>query len=185
MAKSHVCAATLNDEFAEEHVLEEQRLDLDLIVIEEFAESFVRRDLAKLLFEFPEIGGERVDADRRKRCRVLCAGEKLDEMLEVGEVIIHRSRREKEYGLSLREGGELPVAGTDFSVVGIGKAAVPEVVRLVDNEDIGLLPHALDFLRVFAATHDVGVGEDFQVAESLEKVWQELSDVPFPYGCLA
>ena len=106
-------------------------------------------------------------------------------MLKVGEVIVHRSRGEKEYGLSLREGGELPVAGTDFSLVRIGKAAVPEVVRFVNNEDIGLLPHALHFLRVFAAAHDVGVGEDFQVAESLEKVWQELSDVPFPHGCFA
>ena len=104
---------------------------------------------------------------RWKTRRDLRAREKLDQVLEIGEVLLTGVAVSRKR-VSLCEVVELPVAGTDFPPRRYWQCPVPEVVGLVNNKDIRLFLHGIpDFLREVAAAHKVGMVEDLRVLNPL------------------
>src|SRR5207244_8405149 len=63
-----------------------------------------------------------------QRSEIVVAQEQMEQVEEVGDAVVHRRRRDEQYGSTDDQSGEGPVA------VGIG---IPETVGLVDDEQAG------------------------------------------------
>ena len=64
------------------------------------------------------------------------AREQFDQMLKICEVIVNRCRREQKQGFVLGDVVKLSVVGTNLALVCIGQAAIAEMVRFINHNDI-------------------------------------------------
>ena len=111
-----------------------------------------------------------VHTDGAREVGLVAAGEELRHVAEVAQAVVDGRGRQHEHGLRafrVVEQLEQAVVARRFdSLVGVALTArIAEVVRLVDNDDVGEFRNAPETLREVPLASEVGVAEDGQVAE--------------------
>ncbi len=181
-AATHVGTAALDDQRPEQGVMPQHQIGFEQIglhVLPVVGDAV--QGAFEVLFHLAEMAWQRVNAERRVLEIIrLAAREQLDHVLQIAQAVVHRGGGEHEQRLTGSDLIELPVAGLRVVLVALG-AGVPEVVRLVDDDDIGALAHAVDVLRDHAAAHQVGVVEDFELTVFAEQMRQAQAQRAFPH----
>ena len=109
-------------------------------------------------------------ADRAREVGLVATGEELGHVTEVAQAVVDGGGRQHDHCLGafrVVEQLEQAVVARRFdSPVRVTPATrIAEVVRFVDDDDVGEFRDALETLRVVALASQVGVAEDGQVAE--------------------
>ena len=123
--------------------------------------------------------------ERPREVGLVPAGEQLGHVPEVAQPVVDRRGREHEDGLRplrvVEQVVEPVVAGgLDAVVLAAAPARIAEVVRLVDDHDVGQLRDAPEALRKVALATEVGVAEDGEVAEV--RAAADAADVRQPFA---
>ena len=168
LAFASVRAAALDDEPAEDLVGEEDILGFGHML------RGIRAGLPHAAAKRPlhpvEMRPQVVHADRAREVGLVATGEELGHVAEVAQAVVDGRGRQHEHGLGafrVVEQVEQAVVARRFDApVGVGPAArIAEVVRLVDDDDVGELRNALETLREVPLASEVGMAEDGQIAE--------------------
>ena len=130
----------------------------------------VPHTVAKRLFHLVEVRPQVVHADRARKVGLVATGEELGHVAEVAQAVVDGGGRQHEHGLgaflAVEQLEQAVVARRFKSPVRVSPAArIAEVVRLVDDDDVGEFRNAPETLREVHLTSQVGVAEDGQVAE--------------------
>ena len=135
-----------------------------------------------------------VHANRAREIGFVATGEELGHVAEVAQAVVDGCGRQHEHGLgALRVVEQLEqaiVARRFDSPFGVTAAArIAEVVRLVDDNDVGEFRNALETLREVPFSSEVSVAEDGKVAEvrataDAADVRKPLTQVGLPYPLL-
>ena len=115
-----------------------------------------------------------MDAERFLEIVGAAAREQLDQVLQVDEAVVDRRGRQQEELFSFRQVEQLPMPRR-LAIGDALHADVAEVVRLVDDHDVGFALQHGQLLGPLAAALQVGVVDDHQVREVAEQMRQ----VPF------
>ena len=168
LALAGVRAAPLDDELAEDLVGEEDFLGFGHVL--RGIRLVLPQTAAKRLFHPVEVRPQVVHADRAREVGLVATGEELGHVAEVAQAVVDGRGRQHEHGLEtfrvVEQLEQVVVARRFDSPVGVTPAArIAEVVRLVDQDDVGEFRNAVETLREVPLASEVGVAEDGQVAE--------------------
>ena len=163
LALAGVRAAPLDDELAEELVGEEDLLGLGNVL---GGISHVLPHAApKSPFHLVEVRAQVVHADGAREVGLVATGEELGHVAEVAQAVVDGCGRQHVHGLGafrvVEQLKQAVVARRFDSPFGVTPTArIAEVVRLVDDDDVGEFRNAAETLREVPFASEVGVAED-------------------------
>ena len=135
-----------------------------------------------MLFQLAKMGGKVMNADAGGEGIRFVAGKKFDQVLEIRQCVIDRRGGEMKHLLVCAEVVKRPVArAAGFA----SEAAITKMVGFVNDDGIRLIRHLFKDGREIRAVgadaaHEVGVIENFEREEAVQKMRQIFSYVPLP-----
>ena len=163
LALAGVIAAPLDDELAEECVVEEDLLGFGHVL--RGIRLVLPHTTAKRLFHLVEVRPQVVHADRAREVGLVATREELGHVAEVAQAVVDGGGRQHDHCLRafrvIEQLEQAVVARRFDSPVRVTPAArIAEVVRLVDDDVVGEFRNALETLREVPLASQVGVAED-------------------------
>ena len=135
-------------------VLVFRRLDIEQIAFFPLAQQ--------LLLKVNKVPTQAGNAERRLKVLHVLAAEDFDHVAEIVDRVVDRRRREHEHLLLGRPAGYVALKSAIARLLhaaGAAPAWIPEVVRLVDDDDVRVPQGQLNLLLDLAAALQVGVIE--------------------------
>ena len=168
LALASVRATPLDDELAEDLVGQEDLLGVGHVL--RGIRGFLADTAAKHLLHPVEVRPQVVHADRAGEPGLVAPGEELGHVPEVAQAVVDGRGRQHEQGLgalrAVQQVEQAVVARRFGSLGGVALAAgIAEVVRLVDDDDVGEFRNAPEALGEVPLAPEVGVAEHGEVAE--------------------
>ena len=163
LALAGVIAAPLDDELTEECVGEEDLLGFGHVL--RGVRVVLPHPAAKRLFHLVEVRPQVVHADRAREVGLVATCKELGHVAEVAQAVVDGGGRQHDHCLGafrvVEQLEQAVVARRIDSPVRVTRAArIAEVVRLVDDDDVGQFLDALETLREVPLSSQVGVAED-------------------------